>query len=266
MIEARGGGEATSAPVKVSKRAGASPYVILCDHASNAIPEEFGTLGLDASDLSRHIAWDPGALAVAAMLAGRLDATLVESGVSRLVIDCNRPLDAPDLVPALSETTRIPGNEGLSASDKARRVALSWTPFHQAIDEVVSERLAAGRETMLVSIHSFTPVYKGRSRPWQVGILHDDDMRLSDPMIDALGRLGGITVGDNEPYSPADRVYFTLERHGRSLGLACAMVEIRNDELLNEERQQWWATALQEALPSTVPMTAALRTRSAARG
>ena len=230
--------------VKVTNRNGASPYVIICEHASNFIPAAYGALGLEEVELSRHIAWDPGALPVAGMLAEALDAPLVASTVSRLVIDCNRPLDAPDLVPETSETTVIPDNRGLDQAARAERVAISHQPFHAALDDLVAERMAAGRAAWLVTIHTFTPVYKGDPRPWHVGILHDADERLAGPMIAAFGRLDGVVVGDNQPYSPADRVYYTLERHGRSRGLPCAMVEIRNDGVGDADGQRLWAERL----------------------
>ncbi|MGI6851638.1 N-formylglutamate amidohydrolase [Mesorhizobium sp. 1B3] len=236
--------EQASESVVIIDRGGRSCYVLICDHASNALPATFGSLGLSDEDLERHIAWDLGAAAVARYMAEVLGATLIESRISRLVIDCNRPLDAPDLIPALSETTIIPGNRDLTEAERARRVALAYDPFHAAIEDVVSERLAAGRETRLVSIHSFTPVYKGVARPWNIGIIHDDDCRLAAPLIGALQSLEGITVGMNEPYSPADRVYFTLERHARSRGLPCAMIEIRNDEIPAEAGQRKWAGLL----------------------
>ena len=244
METARPASLASPETVRVTNPGGSSPFVFTCDHASNFLPAEFGTLGLPAEDLSRHIAWDPGALPVARRMAEALDATLVETGISRLVIDCNRPLDAPDLVPPVSETTIIPGNAGLSDKQRAERVALSWRPFHDTIAEIVDKRLALGQETRLVSVHSFTPVYKGKSRPWHIGIIHDEDRRLAAPLISALRRLAGVTVGVNEPYSPADRVYFTLERHARSRGLACAMIEIRNDEISGETGQRKWADML----------------------
>jgi len=244
MEKARPISLAPSETVRVTNPGGSSPFVFSCDHASNFLPPEFGTLGLTADDLSRHIAWDPGALPVASRLAAALDATLVETRISRLVIDCNRPLDAPDLVPPVSETTAIPGNAGLSEKQRAARIDLAWRPFHQAISDVIDERLAKGQETRLASVHSFTPVYKGKSRPWHIGIIHDEDRRLAAPLISALQRLAGICVGVNEPYSPADRVYFTLERHARSRGLACAMIEIRNDEIAGETGQRKWADLL----------------------
>ncbi|TKB20621.1 MAG: N-formylglutamate amidohydrolase [Mesorhizobium sp.] len=244
MEKARLTSLAPSETVRVTNPGGSSPFVFTCDHASNYLPAEFGTLGLPVEDLSRHIAWDPGALPVASRIADALDATLVETRVSRLVIDCNRPLDAPDLVPPVSETTAIPGNTGLSEKQRAARVDLAWRPFHETIAEIVEQRLAHGQETRLVSVHSFTPIYKGRSRPWHIGIIHDDDRRLAAPLISALRRLAGVTVGVNEPYSPADRVYFTLERHARPRGLACAMIEIRNDEISGETGQRKWADLL----------------------
>ncbi|TIM18953.1 MAG: N-formylglutamate amidohydrolase [Mesorhizobium sp.] len=237
MEKARPASLASSDTVRVTNPGGSSPFVLTCDHASNFLPAEFGTLG-------RHIAWDPGALPVALRMAEALDATLVETRISRLVVDCNRPLDAPDLVPPVSETTAIPGNAGLSESERAARVALSWQPFHATIEQIVDDRLARGQATRLVSVHSFTPVYKGRNRPWHIGIIHDEDRRLAAPLISALKRLAGVTVGVNEPYSPADRVYFTLERHARSRGLLCAMIEIRNDEIAGETGQRKWADLL----------------------
>lgn len=253
MDEARAGHHALSTAVRVTNRAGRSPFVIICDHASNHLPARFGTLGLDPADMTRHIAWDPGALPVATAMAEALDATLVASRISRLAIDCNRPLDAPDLITEVSETTVIPGNARLSQKEREERVALSWRPFHDAVDGVVAERLAAGRPVMLVSIHSFNPVYRGVPRPWHIGIIHDDDLSLAGPMINALREDDTVVVGDNQPYSPADRVYFTLERHGRSRGLACAMIEIRNDEISGETGQRRWADMLAGILADLSP-------------
>ena len=253
MNTARSAAEEPFEAVRVSNRDGAGPYLLVCDHASNFIPTRFGTLGLENSELSRHIAWDPGALPVIRRMADALDATLVESGVSRLVIDCNRPLDAPDLISPVSETTVVPGNENLTDAQRQERIALSWQPFHDTIEEVVAERLVKGMETRLVSVHSFTPVYKVVSRPWHIGIIHDEDDSLAAPMIKGLQAVDGITVGVNEPYSPADRVYFTLERHGRSRGLACAMIEIRNDEIMEQSGQRKWADLLTGILAGLEP-------------
>lgn len=252
METARRASPASPEAVRVTNPGGSSPFVLTCDHASNFLPPEFGTLGLAAEELSRHIAWDPGALPVARHIAEALDATLVETRISRLVIDCNRPLDAPDLISAISETTAIPGNAGLTEKQRAARIALSWQPFHDAVERIIDNRLARGLETRLVSVHSFTPVYKGNSRPWHVGIIHDEDRRLASLLIAALQRLAGVNVGINEPYSPADRVYFTLERHARSRGLPCAMIEIRNDEIADEAGQRKWAARLSTILANSV--------------
>ena len=231
-------------PVRVTNRNSTSPYVVICDHASNFIPATLADLGLPKAELERHIAWDPGASPVAGQVAGMLDATLIESGISRLVIDCNRPLDAPDLISAVSETTIVPGNADLSPAARQERIACSWQPFHDTVESVVSERLAKGVETRLVTIHSFTPVYKSIQRPWHIGIIHDEDDSLAAPMITALKAVIGLDVGVNQPYSPADRVYFTLERHARSRNLACAMIEIRNDEIADAAGQRKWAVLL----------------------
>ncbi|MDP3897228.1 MAG: N-formylglutamate amidohydrolase [Mesorhizobium sp.] len=235
-------------PVRVTNAAGGSRYVIVCEHASNWLPPSLGTLGLDPSEMERHIAWDPGALPVAQRLAELLDATLVESRVSRLAIDCNRPSDAPDLIAQTSETTRIPGNEGLGPEAREARIALSYRPFHDALAAQIDSRLAKGRAAWIVTVHSFTPVYKGVSRPWHIGIIHDADERLASPLLARLGGVSGIAVGANQPYSPADRVYYTLERHARLRGLPCAMIEIRNDEIADAAAQESWAKRLADIL------------------
>jgi predicted N-formylglutamate amidohydrolase len=255
---------AASDSVRITNPDGAGRFVLTCDHASNFMPPEFGTLGLAETELSRHIAWDPGALPVARRMAEALDATLVETRVSRLVIDCNRPLDAANLICETSEGTVIPGNAALTAEQRQARIDLAWVPFHDAIEQVLEARIAAKRPTCLISVHSFTPVYFGKARPWHVGIIHDDDTRLAAPMIAGLKAHPQLTVGVNEPYSPADKVYFTLERHARPRGLPCAMIEIRNDEIADAAGQARWAGLLVEtlrALPAGrgVPETAGQR-------
>lgn len=244
MGEAGGASVAGQDTVLVTNGSGEGAYVLTCDHASNFMPPEFAMLGLPSSELERHIAWDPGALAVARMMAAALDAPLIETCISRLVLDCNRPLDAPDLISPISETTIIPGNQDLSEEERQARIVRCWQPFHTTVDSVIEARLARGLETRLVSIHSFNPVYKGIDRPWQIGIIHDDDIRLAQPLINALEGVVGLNVGDNQPYSPADRVYFTLEQHARSRNLPCAMIEIRNDEIADEAGEQKWAALL----------------------
>jgi predicted N-formylglutamate amidohydrolase len=237
-------GETSTEAVRVTNRAGQSPFVILCDHASNFVPDEFRSLGLNPQELARHIAWDPGALPVAQQLAEALDAALVEARISRLVIDCNRPVDAPDLIAEISETTPVPGNRNLSPAERARRMALAYEPYHAAIDDVVTARVHDGRDTRLVAIHSFNPVYKGTVRPWHIGVVHDEDERLARPLIARLARMADVHLGINQPYSPADRVYFTLERHAWRRNLPRVMIEIRNDQIIEREGQRLWAERL----------------------
>ena len=248
MGTARPVGDDHAESVRITNRNGRGHVVVVCEHASNAMPAELGTLGLAQAELNRHIAWDPGALPVARVLASLLDAPLVESGVSRLVIDCNRPIDAPDLVPTISETTEIPGNTSIGEDERRRRIDDWHVPFHAALGELLSEREAKRLPTWLVSIHTFTPVYKGVARPWQVGVIHDADDRLAKPLIEALRLDPALIVGINEPYSPADRVYYTHERHARPRGLPCAMIEIRNDVVATSAAQRRWGETLARSL------------------
>ncbi len=230
-------------PVAVENGAATGPFVILCDHAAKAIPPEYGSLGLGPEEREAHIAWDPGALAVSRHLARMLDAALVHCSVSRLVIDCNRSLDAPDLIAATSETTTIPGNVGLPDAERRRRIASVHAPYHAAVEKLIDARLDAGRATSLVAVHSFTPVYRGVRRPWEIGIVFDRNRRLADPLIEGL-KAEGLVVGVNEPYSPADRVYYTLTRHAESRGLAAAMIEIRNDLIRTDDQAKAWGARL----------------------
>lgn len=234
--------------VRISNPDGRGIFVVVCDHASNYIPPDLGTLGLPASDLDRHIAWDPGARPVAEGLSQLLDAPLVASGISRLVIDCNRPLDAPNLFWTVSEDTAVPGNQDIDADERRRRISLAYDPFHDAVDQIVARRLEQGLPTALIAVHSFTPVYNGISRPWEIGIIHDEDDRIAVPLIAALQQERGLTVGVNEPYSPSDKVYFTIEKHARSRGIPCVMIEIRNDEIADSASQQEWAGMISRLL------------------
>ena len=195
-------------------------------------------------------------------MARRLDAPLVHCGVSRLVIDCNRPLDAPDLIAATSETTQIPGNAVLSDEERRRRIASVHAPYHAAIEALIDERLDAALPSALVAVHSFTPVYRGVSRPWEIGILFDRDRRLSAPLIERF-KAEGMNVGVNEPYSPADRVYYTLTRHGDARGLATVMLEIRNDLIRNEAEEVDWAKRIVAHLASTDAARASSRESAA---
>lgn len=223
---------------------GRSPVLLVCEHAGRLIPEAFGGLGLARSDLERHIAWDLGADAVARRLSAHLDATLVLQPYSRLLYDCNRPPEAADAIPLLSEGTRIPGNEGLDKTQCEERVERFYRPFHAAIDRLINERTSRGLDTVLVTIHSFTPVYRGVERDLHVGILHDRDSRLADLLLPIMGGGRDTVVRRNEPYGPEDGVTHTLRLHALPRGLLNVMIEIRNDLIAEEAGQEVWARRL----------------------
>lgn len=248
---ARKSAEPDSDAVGLENNDGRGAFVIVCDHASNRFPPEYGNLGLSPEAREEHIAWDPGALGISRRLSKMLDAPLVYSTVSRLIIDCNRALDAPDLIPAVSETTEVPGNSALSDAERRRRIEAIHEPFHRAIDAVIDRRLAFGRATALIGMHSFTRVYRGVERPWQTSLIFDRDRTLTDALIAGFAA-EGLSVGVNEPYSPADRVYYTLSRHAEERGLDCAMIEIRNDLVRSERAEAEWAERIAGILSSAV--------------
>ena len=234
--------------IAVENPEGSGPFVIFCDHASNRLPEDFASAGFDPALLQLHIAWDPGALAVARQLSAALDAPLIWPDASRLLIDCNRPLDASSLIVAETERGPVEANRDLSDEERSRRIAVIHAPYHGAIDACLRRRAAAGLGTAIVAIHSFTPIFFGRPRPWQIGIVFGDDRRLADCLIRELKSDPVLTVGVNEPYAPADNVYYTVERHSRPEHLPAAMVEIRNDEIGEDAGQRRWANRLARIL------------------
>jgi len=236
-------------PVLVTNARGASPFVIVCDHASNRIPDRYGDLGLTMTERVSHIAWDPGALAVSRGLADLLDAPLVQSTVSRLIIDCNRDLDAPDLIWTLSEATAIAANENLTAAERQYRIDHYHRPFHASIETLLEARRQAGRETILVCMHSFTPVYHGLARPWPIGLIHGVDPRFTEAVYDALAAdTPDLNIGWNQPYAALNGVTLTLERHGDARGLDATMIEIRNDEILEPAGVDQWSARLARCL------------------
>ena len=233
----------------VSNARGASPFVIVCDHASNRIPEKYGNLGLSHTERLSHIAWDPGALAVSRRLSELLDAPLVQSTVSRIVIDCNRELDAPDLIWTLSEATRIAANENLHPDERQYRIDHFHRPYHASIETLLEARRHAGQETILVCMHSFTPVYHGVPRPWPIGLIHGVDTAYTKALFDALkAEDPDLNVGWNEPYAALSGVTLTLERHGDGRGLEATMIEIRHDEILEPAGVTLWSDRLARCL------------------
>jgi predicted N-formylglutamate amidohydrolase len=232
---------------------GKGPFVILCDHASNRIPEAFQSFGFAEDAMQTHIAWDPGALAVARLLSAKLDAPLFWPDASRLIIDCNRAPDASSLIVTESEGRPVPANRVLSEQERSQRLDLIHAPYHDAIDGCLERRMADRRPTALIAIHSYAPIYFGKARPWQVGILFDDDRRLADLLIGGLKTDPTLAVGINQPYSPADGVYYTLGRHAQPQGLPSVMIEIRNDEISSEASQRSWADRLADILFVATP-------------
>lgn len=240
-------------PVLVINAEGRSPFVLACDHASNRIPDEYDGLGLTPHQRLMHIAWDPGAFAVAVRLAEALDAPLVASTVSRLVVDCNRDHDAADLMPAFSERTEIPGNAGVGNNERADRIARYHTPFHAALTEALDRRKAQGVPAILVTVHSFTPVYKDVPRPWPIGLIHARDDRFTAALRDALAADdASLNIGWNQPYSALNGVTFTLEHHGDGRSIEATMLEIRHDEILEAHGVARWADRLARCLTAAL--------------
>jgi predicted N-formylglutamate amidohydrolase len=236
----------------VENEAGAAPAIIICDHASNMIPAPLAGLGLAPEDLERHIAWDPGALGVARELSRRIDAPLVAGRVSRLVIDTNRDPDLFDSIPERSEATEIPGNAGLTQAERVARVRSVYSPFHEAVAALVRRKCRRGAAG-LIGVHTFTPVYEMQRRPWHVGILFDRDRRLAALLVDHFRAQPNLLVGENEPYSPRDRVYHSLDRHGQANGLPSVMIEIRNDLVATPPLQARWGDRLAAAIAGALP-------------
>lgn len=232
----------------VEVRDGSGLFVVVCEHASNRLPRALGLLGLTPADLKRHIAFDPGAAELALLIAAKTGGALVRQRYSRLAIDCNRSPELPDAIATESETTVIPGNRDLSAAAREDRVAAIWRPFHDALAALLDERRRLSRPTVLVTVHSFTPVYRGVARPWHAGIITTAERRFADAVLAELRRDRSLVVGDNQPYSAKDNVDYTIRRHGFDRGLANVMIEVRNDLLTNREAIADWARRLIEAL------------------
>ena len=221
--------------------------LILCDHAENTIPPGYGTLGLRAEDLHRHIAYDLGAAQVAEHLARALGAPAVLSRFSRLLIDPNRGLDDPTLIMQISDGLVVPGNVDLAAAEIEARIARYYRPYHAAIEQAVDAAIAVGKPPVLISVHSFTQAWKGVPRPWAVGVLWDKDPRLALALLEGLRVIPDIEVGDNVPYS-GQLKGDTLYCHGTMRGLAHALVEVRQDLILGPEGQKQWAMRLAKVL------------------
>jgi predicted N-formylglutamate amidohydrolase len=231
---------------------GAPPGILfLCDHASNAVPKELNRLGLPEEQFSRHIAYDIGAAELTRLLAERFSSPAIIARWSRLVVDLNRGADDPTVVMKLSDGQVVPGNRALDETGIKDRLARYHAPYHAAIAERIANARASGIAPVLVSVHSFTPSWRGHARPWHVGILWDRDGRLARALMERLAREGDIVVGDNEPYSGALE-NDTLYRHGTMNGLPHVLIEVRQDLIADELGAKRWATRLELALKDAI--------------
>ncbi len=227
-------------PVEIIPGSLESGVLILCDHASNAVPPDLGDLGLPESEFERHIAYDIGAAAVTRSLAQRLGAPAILTQFSRLIIDPNRGRDDPTLVMRLSDGAVVPGNARVDEAEVQRRIARFYDPYDDAISDAIHKAMAAGHPPVIVTVHSFTPIWRGWARPWHVGILWDADDRFARPLLEGLEAEDGLVVGDNEPYDGA-LAGDTVDRHATIRGLANALIEIRQDLIADDRGAEEWA-------------------------
>lgn len=241
-------GEGQPAVVTAINEEGASPYLLICEHASNYIPAAYGSLGLTARDVASHIAWDIGAAALAQRLSDLLDAPLILSGYSRLLIDCNRPLKSPSSIPLHSEYVRIPGNQALDPDEIGHREGAFFLPFQDRITRLLDERQAVNRPSIIIGIHSFTPIYLGIRRIWQVGVLHQGATTLASQLIEGFRRDPDLVVGDNEPYRIDPEEDYTVPVHGDARGIPAVLIEVRNDLLANSASMESWAARIAAVL------------------
>ncbi|MDO9367331.1 MAG: N-formylglutamate amidohydrolase [Sphingopyxis sp.] len=236
---------------------GQSPFLIIGDHAGNAIPHRLGTLGLTEADRERHIAWDIGVHDLGMALALALDATFIFQHYSRLVIDCNRDPAHPDAAPTVSDGSVIPGNAALTADRLGARAAAIHAPYHGRIAAELARRAATVRPTIFLALHSFTPTLGGTSRPWEVGILHHEgDTHFAKALLADLNARPDITVGDNEPYR-MDATDYSVPRHAYAAGLPYAEIEVRQDLLANAAGVAAWSLTLCSACKTALQRTAA---------
>ncbi len=251
--------------ITVRNKDGQSPFLIVVDHAGNAIPRALGRLGVARTELERHIAWDIGAAAVSQFLADALDATLVRQNYSRLVIDCNRAPGSETSIAEISEFTPIPGNVGLSENQKRARVREIFRPYHDRIETELDRRRQDDRSAVLIAMHSFTPVFKGVARPWHAGVLYNRDSRFADILMALLKLEEGLLIGDNEPYSVSDASDYTIPVHGERRGLLHVEIEIRQDLIADIGGQRAWGALLARLIPRAYQELAAAGALGAAR-
>jgi predicted N-formylglutamate amidohydrolase len=237
------------APFAIEHEGDASPFFLTCDHGGRRLPRKLGDLGLPAAEFERHIAWDIGAAAVTRLLGDALDAFAISQIYSRLVIDSNRDPSVESSIVTLSELTEIPGNRDLSPAERTARAEEILKPYHDRIVAELDRRQAAGRRTVLIAMHSFTPVFKGIARPWQIGVLYHRDARFAHALKALLEAEGDLTVGDNEPYAVGDLTDYTIPVHGERRAIPHVEIEIRQDLIAHPAGQRAWADRLARLLP-----------------
>jgi predicted N-formylglutamate amidohydrolase len=237
---------ADPASFRILNPAGTAPVLLICDHASHAVPAGLDNLGLPEAELQRHIGWDPGTAAITERLSALLDAPAVLAGWSRLLIDCNRRPDEDSLICAVSDGTPVPGNQGLAAAERQRRLDSYFWPYHRAVDAMLETVQQRHPVMALLSVHSFTPSLRSRPavRPWHIGVVWDRDDRLAAPLLRALRDEGDLVVGDNEPYSGRTESGFSILYHGQDRGLHHVMIEIRQDTVGGAAEIEAWARRL----------------------
>jgi predicted N-formylglutamate amidohydrolase len=235
-------------PVEVINIDGQSDIVLICEHASDYIPPSLENLGLPSDELERHIAWDIGARGVTRALSEKLDAPAFLGTYSRLVIDLNRPLESPTSIPVRSESTDIPGNINIENGIREVRIEKIFTPFQKAISSYLDERATGSRETRIVAIHSFTPIFFGQARPWHVGVLFDKSRDYGESVISALGEEQGLIVDANVPYVIDRMEDYAVPIHGEDRGYDAILIEVRQDLIAEPEGQADWASRLGDAL------------------
>jgi predicted N-formylglutamate amidohydrolase len=231
---------------------GKAPLLLLCDHASKSVPKALGDLGISEDALARHIGWDIGGLDAAIELASVLDAPLVASGYSRLVIDCNRWPGGEGSIPEISDGVHVPGNHGLAKEEIDARAAACFWPYHHEVDRLLDRMAADSRPVAMLVVHSFTPEMSGFQRPWHIGVLWNDDPRLPEPLLAELRRDSALVVGDNEPYSARAPYEYTLNAHARPRSLPHCSLEVRQDLIGTPDAARAWARRLAPAIRAAV--------------
>ena len=240
--------EAEIFPPVIENAAALGRFILVCEHASNMIPPRWGDMGLTEAQRGAHIAWDPGALGVARGVAQRLDGVLIHAPVSRLVYDCNRAPDMAGAMPVRSEVHDIPGNLGVTPAERLARTQAIYLPFHDSLHALIARRIAAGLRPVIVTVHSFTPVYFGKPRRVEFGVIHDADPALAVAIHAAAMKTTRLHAALNAPYSAADDVTHTLRLHATPYGLPNAMLEIRNDLIATTDAETAMADQLAQVL------------------